>query len=161
MGKLFISKVGFNTLLLATVFLIAFASERVLKVSAVELETRPLATNLDEVEWGPPAGGNGSPLGLRTSRQGIDPETGGITYYAMFPAGTHFDLHWHTHDEHVVVVKGQVTIVLGEQVHNLKTGSYIVIPGKLNHSWDVPAGDSEVVILVRRVGPADFHYVKD
>jgi mannose-6-phosphate isomerase-like protein (cupin superfamily) len=161
MGKLFISKVGFNTLLLATVFLIAFASERVLKVSAVELETQPLATNLDEVEWGPPAGGNGSPLGLRTSRQGIDPETGGITYYAMFPAGTHFDLHWHTHDEHVVVVKGQVTIVLGEQVHNLKTGSYIVIPGKLNHSWDVPAGDSEVVILVRRVGPADFHYVKD
>jgi len=161
MIKLFASKVRFNALLLVTVFLIAFASQGVLKVSAVELETQPLAINLDEVEWGPPAGGNGSPLGLRTSRQGIDPETGGITYYAMFPAGTHFDLHWHTHDEHVVVVKGQVTIVLGEQVHNLKTGSYIVIPGKLNHSWDVPAGDSEVVILVRRVGPADFHYVKD
>jgi len=161
MAKLFTSKIGFNPLLLVTVFLIAFASQGMLKVSAVELETAPLATNLDEVEWGPPAGGNGSPLGLRTSRQGIDPETGGITYYAMFPAGTHFDLHWHTHDEHVVVVKGQVTIVLGEQVHNLKTGSYVVIPGKLNHSWDVPAGDSEVVILVRRVGPADFHYVKD
>jgi len=78
----------------------------------------------------------------------------------MFPAGSHFDLHWHSYDEHVVVVKGQVTIVLGEEAHDLKTGSYVIIPGKLNHSWDVPA-DGEVIILVRRVGPADFHFVKD
>ena len=32
------------------------------------------------------------------------------------------------------------------------------IPGKMNHSWDVPL-DGEVVILVRRAGSADFHYV--
>ena len=160
MAKLFTSKFGFNILLLITVFVIALISPIILKVGAAEIETQPLAINLDEVEWGPPAGGNGSPLGLRTSRQGIDPETGGITYYAMFPAGSHFDLHWHSYDEHVVVVKGQVTIVLGEEAHDLKTGSYVIIPGKLNHSWDVPA-DGEVIILVRRVGPADFHFVED
>ena len=123
--------------------------------------TQPLAVNLDELEWGPPGGGNGSPLGLRTARQGVDPKTGGQTYYAMFPAGSHFDLHWHTYDEHVVVVKGELTIELGDEVYELSTGSYIVIPGKLNHSWDVPEGGDEAVILVRRAGPADFHYVTD
>ena len=129
--------------------------------TAAQEATQPLALNLDKVEWGPSGGGNGSPVGVRTARQGIDPETGGITYYAMFPAGSHFDTHWHTYDEHVVVVKGEVTIVLGDEATDLTVGSYVVIPGKLNHSWDVPAGGSEAVIVVRRVGPADFHFVQE
>ena len=56
----------------------------------------PMAIDLDAIEWGPPGGGNGTPLGLRTARMGVDPVSGGVTYYAMFPAGTHFDTHWHT-----------------------------------------------------------------
>ncbi|MEX0964266.1 MAG: cupin domain-containing protein [Pseudohongiellaceae bacterium] len=119
----------------------------------------PLAVPLDTIEWGPPGGGNGVPLGVQTAQQGIDPTTGGITYYAKFPAGSHFDLHWHTHDEFVVVVQGTVTIVLGEQSHLVSTGSYIVIPGKMNHSWDVPANGEDAVIVVRRGGPADFNFV--
>ena len=83
-------------MLLASGFFALFSILTMNDVSAAERETQSLAMNLDEVEWGPSGGGNGTPLGLRTSRQGIDPETGGITYYAMFPAGTHFDLHWHT-----------------------------------------------------------------
>ncbi len=122
-------------------------------------ETMPLAIDLDELEWGPPGGGDGFPVGVRTARQGVDPDTGGVTYYAMFPAGSHFDLHWHTHDEYVVVVSGEVNIVLGEESHDLKVGSYVVIPGKLNHSWTVPAGGEAAVILVRRAGPADFNFV--
>jgi mannose-6-phosphate isomerase-like protein (cupin superfamily) len=161
MEKFYTPRTDLNTMLLASGFFALFSILTMNDVSAAERETQSLAMNLDEVEWGPSGGGNGTPLGLRTSRQGIDPETGGITYYAMFPAGTHFDLHWHTYDEHVVVVKGKVTIVLGDQAHDLEAGSYVVIPGKLNHSWDVPAGDSEVVILVRRVGPADFHFVAE
>ena len=124
-----------------------------------EQVTQALAIDLDEVEWGPRGGGNGSPVGVRTARQGVDLLTGGITYYAEFPAGSHFDLHWHTHDEFVVVVSGNVTIVLGEESHDLQIGSYVVIPGKLNHSWDVPAGGEAAVILVRRAGPADFNFV--
>ena len=119
----------------------------------------PLALPLADVQWGPPGGGNGAPVGVQTARQGVDPETGGITYYAKFPAGSHFDTHWHTHDEFVVVVQGTVTIVLGEESHLVSTGSYIVIPGKLNHSWDVPAGGEDAIIVVRRGGPADFNYV--
>ena len=58
-----------------------------------------------------------------------------------------------------MVVKGELTIELGDEVHELTTGSYIVIPGRFNHSWDIPEGGTEAVILVRRTGPADFHYV--
>ena len=42
----------------------------------------PLVIELDEIRWGQPGGGNGVPIGVQTSRQGTDPETGGITYYA-------------------------------------------------------------------------------
>jgi mannose-6-phosphate isomerase-like protein (cupin superfamily) len=129
-------------------------------IATAQSDTAPLAINLDEVEWGPPGGGNGSPLGVRTARQGIDPDTGGITYYAMFPAGSHFDLHWHTYDEFVSVQKGSVVLELGDLVYTLNAGAYVVIPGRMNHSWDVP-DSGEVVILVRRAGPADFNYVTD
>ncbi len=122
--------------------------------------TQPLAINLNELDWGPPGGGNGFPVGVRTARQGTDPITGGITYYALFPAGSHFDLHWHTYDEHVAVVQGPVVIELGEETHRVDAGGYIRIPGKMNHSWDVPAGGEDVIILVTRTGPADFHFVE-
>ena len=124
------------------------------------LATEPLAIDLNDVPWGAPGGGSGFPVGVRTARQGVDPDTGGITYYAMFPAGSHFDLHWHSHDEYVVVVAGELSIQLGEQTHSLSVGSYVVIPGELPHSWTVPTGETDAVILVRRAGPADFHFVE-
>ena len=159
MKNLLVGRASLRGPLLITVILVAFYLSTSVIVSSAQQSTQPLAVNLNELDWGPPGGGNGTPLGLRTSRQGVDPVTGGQTYYAMFPAGTHFDLHWHTYDEHVVVVKGEVTIELGNEAYDLSAGSYIVIPGKLNHSWDVPEGGSEAIILVRRAGPADFHFV--
>ena len=124
--------------------------------SAIE----PLATDLNDVPWGAPGGGNGFPVGVRTARQGLDPDTGGITYYAMFPAGSHFDLHWHSHDEYVVVVAGELSIQLGEQTYSLSVESFALILGELPHSWTVPAGEKDAVILVRRAGPSDFHFVE-
>ena len=57
-----------------------------------------------------------------------------------------------------MVVQGAVAVELGEETYSLELGSYVVIPGRMNHSWDVPEGD-DVVILVRRAGPADFNFV--
>ena len=119
---------------------------------------QPLVVNLEDADWGEPGFAEGFPQGVQSARLGIDPENGGPTYFASFPAGSHFDLHWHTHAEYVVVVSGEVTIVLGEQSHALSPGSYIVIPAKMNHSWHVP-GEDDSVILVRRRGPADFNFV--
>lgn len=130
-------------------------------VIAQESSIAPMAIALEEIQWGPPGGGNGFPVGVRTAQQGIDPVSGGITYYALFPSGSHFNLHWHTYDEFVVVVKGKITIELGEHTHTLGAGSYIVIPGHLHHSWEVPvSGGEDAIILVRRAGPADFYFVQ-
>ena len=120
------------------------------------LATEPLAIDLNEVPWGAPGGGNGFPVGVRTARQGLNPNIGRVTYDALFPAGSHFDLHWHSHDEYVVVVAGELSFQLGEQTNSLFVGSYVVIPGEMSHSWTVPAGEKDAVILLRRAGPADF-----
>ncbi len=117
------------------------------------------AINLDAIAWGPPGGGNGFPVGVRTAQQGLDPTTSGVTYYALFPAGSVFDSHWHSHDEFVVVAKGALTLVLGDEVYALTTGAYVVIPGSVKHEWSVPQGTEDAIILVRRAGPADFHFV--
>lgn len=129
-------------------------------VSAALAQSDPLAINLDEVNWGNAGGGNGVPIGTRTARQGIDPDTGGITYFALFPAGTRFDRHWHSHDEFVSVQQGPVTLTLGEERHTLHAGAYIVIPGGMEHVWEIP-DSGDVIILVRRAGPADFHFVEE
>lgn len=115
----------------------------------------------DDLEWSAPGGGNGFTVGVRTAEAGTDPATGGRIYYALFPAGSHFDLHWHSHDEYVVVIRGPLTLRLGDQTHPLDVGSYVVIPATLNHSWTVPAGGADAVILVRRAGPADFNFVEE
>jgi len=117
-----------------------------------------LAVNLADLQWGPAGDGSIAPAGTRTAPQTVDPDTGGVTYYAWFPAGGHFDLHWHSYDEFVAVVQGPVTIELGEEVHSLQTGAYVVIPGGLPHYWDVPTS-GDAIILVRRAGPADFNFV--
>lgn len=158
--KIMILKISLLRYLAVALSLIALILYNNNIVGAQE-ETQPLAVDLEKVEWGPPGGGNGAPVGLRTARMGVDPINGGITYYAMFPAGTHFDTHWHSFDEHVVVVKGELSIMLGETRRDLKVGSYVLIPGKLNHSWEIPTGGSEAVILVSRRGPADFHFIED
>lgn len=131
-----------------------------ISLGQVENSNSPLAINLADVDWGEPGGGNGVPVGTRTARQGVDPLTGGITYFAMFPAGTRFDRHWHTHDEFVSVQKGEVTLTLGSTRHALSPGAYIVIPGGIEHVWEIP-DSGDVVILVRRAGPADFHFVDE
>ena len=126
--------------------------------SAPSQPSAPLVVDFRDVTWGPPGNTPRFPAGVQTVQLGVDPGSGGPTYLARFPAGSHFDLHWHTHDEYVVVMSGRVTIVLGDEAHALGQGDYVVIPGSMNHSWDVPAGEPGI-ILVRRAGPADFNFV--
>lgn len=143
--------------LLCALFLATLPSEGQAQASEQQ-EEQALVVNFEDADWGQPGTRDGFPQGVQSAPLGIDPENGGPTYFARFPAGSHFDLHWHTHAEYVAVLSGAVTIVLGENSHSLSPGSYIVIPARMNHSWDVPSGN-EVVILVRRRGPADFNFV--
>ncbi len=119
----------------------------------------PLVMNWKSAVWDPPGPDRPRfPAGLRNSQIAVDPNTGGPTYLARFPAGSRFEMHWHTYAETAVVMEGAVDIILDGTRHTATTGSYIIIPGKAHHTWIVP-DDADVVLLARRDGPADFHFV--
>lgn len=119
----------------------------------------PLVLNWQDADWGPPSNQPRFPAGLRNAPIATDPATGGPTYLARFPAGSEFEMHWHTHTETVVILDGAVDIVMEGVRHTATEGSYVIIPGKAHHTWIVPA-DADVVLLARRDGPADFHFVE-
>jgi mannose-6-phosphate isomerase-like protein (cupin superfamily) len=119
----------------------------------------PLVLDWQDAAWGPPTNRPGFPLGIQNAPIATDPETGGPTYLARFPAGSRFEAYWHTYTETVVVLEGTVDIVLDGQRRTADEGSYIIIPGKVHHEWHVP-DDADVVLLARRDGPADFHFVE-
>ena len=85
--------------------------------------------------------------------------TGGETYYAHFPAGSRFALHWHLYAEYAVVLRGKVTYILGKERYTLGVSDYVVIPPKTAHGWEVDTG-GDVYLLIRRDGPADFNFVE-
>lgn len=126
-------------------------------------EAETLNLSLESIHWGKPGGGEGFPVGVQTQLIETDDKTFGISYYARFPAGSHFDLHWHSFDEFATVLQGEVTLQLNGESLKLAAGGYVRIPGRAAHSWDVPnesGAEQDVILLVRRAGPADFHFVK-
>ena len=126
---------------------------------SAQAKLEPRVINIADVQWSTPGNRPCYPLGVQTAQLGTDPDNGGPAYLARFPSGSQFELHWHTHNEFVVVVSGNGAIVLGDQRHALSPGGYVVIPGRLSHSWHVPPGGPPLVIQVRRAGPPDFHFV--
>jgi quercetin dioxygenase-like cupin family protein len=114
---------------------------------------------LDSADWGPPYEAAGFPSGIQKALIVVDPSSGGETYYARFPAGSTFDLHWHSHPEYVAILAGEVTLTLGEQRYAMEAGSYVAVPANMNHAWEVD-GELDCVLLVRRTGPADFNFVE-
>jgi quercetin dioxygenase-like cupin family protein len=114
---------------------------------------------LETAQWSEPYNGPlGYPKGAQRASLNLDSRTGGETYYARFPAGSHFALHWHAHAEYAVVLRGKVTHILGTDRYSLQAGDYVVIPPKVNHAWEADAG-ADVYLLIRRDGPADFNFL--
>ena len=122
-------------------------------------ELAPLVMHWEDADWGPPTNTPGFPQGIRNAPIATDPDTGGPTYLARFPAGSRFDMHWHAFAETLVVLEGAVDITLDGVSHTATAGSYIIIPAKAHHAYQVPA-DADVVLLARRDGPADFQFVE-
>ena len=115
---------------------------------------------LESAAWSEPYDGPlGIPRGAQRAVLGTDPRSGGETYYAHFPAGTRFELHWHAYAEYAVVLRGKLTHTLGSEKSALQGGDYVVIPPKVPHGWDVDR-DGDAYLLIRRDGPADQVFVQ-
>jgi mannose-6-phosphate isomerase-like protein (cupin superfamily) len=147
---------GYDIRLFLLSLLIYFGSRPVNAADAI--------LSIDDIDWGAAGGGGGFPVGVRTQLVATDKSTQGITYYAWFPEGSNFDMHWHSFDEYAVVLQGNVFLNLAGKELSLEAGAYVEILGKINHAWNVPAGkdgsSNNVILLVRRAGPADFHFVE-
>jgi quercetin dioxygenase-like cupin family protein len=116
--------------------------------------------HLETAQWSEPYDGPlGFPKGAQRASLGTDPASGGETYYAKFPAGSRFQLHWHAHAEYAVVLRGKVTHLLGSERQPLNVGDYVIIPPKQPHGWEADANE-DAFLLIRRDGPADFNFVK-
>jgi quercetin dioxygenase-like cupin family protein len=124
-------------------------------------QTSPTAPfRLESAQWSEPyAGPQGVPKGAQRAVLGTDPKSGGETYYAHFPAGTRFELHWHAYAEYAVVLRGKVIHTLGNEVSSLQVGDYVVIPPNIAHGWDVDPG-ADAYLLIRRDGPADQNFLE-
>jgi quercetin dioxygenase-like cupin family protein len=57
-----------------------------------------------------------------------------------------------------VLVAGKAILTVDGKPHDLVPGSYAVIPAKAQHKLDCAAG-AECLILTRRAGATDFHFV--
>ena len=119
----------------------------------------PIVVHWEDADWGPPTDRPGFPPGLRNAAVVTDPQTGGPTYFARFPAGSTFAMHWHTHTETLVVLEGTVDVMLDGKPYTAAAGSYIIIPATVPHSYTVPE-DADAVLLARRDGPADFFFLE-
>ena len=129
-------------------------------VAAQEVQhgVSPLVLHWEAAEWGPPTNNPGFPAGIRNAPIATDPETGGPTYLARFPAGSEFAMHRHSFTETVVVLEGAVDIVMDGDRYTATAGSYVIIPARAHHAWFTHA-DADAVLLARRDGPADFEFV--
>jgi mannose-6-phosphate isomerase-like protein (cupin superfamily) len=115
---------------------------------------------LSTAQWSEPYNGPlGYPKGAQRASLGTDPRSGGETYYARFPAGSHFELHWHSHAEYAVVLRGRVTHTLARDSIPLEPGDYVIVAARVPHGWTVDVG-GDAYLLIRRDGPADFNFVE-
>ena len=130
--------------------------------SAAAQETQhgvtPVVLQWETAEWGPPTDTPGFPPAFATRRSPRIRRPGARRTWARFPAGSEFAMHWHTHTETVVVLEGAVDIVMDGTRHTATAGTYIIIPGRAHHAWFTHE-EADVVLLARRDGPADFHFV--
>ena len=69
-----------------------------------------------------------------------DPTRGAYGALKQIPGGTVLAAHAHSHDSHVVVVKGSITLDMEGKKTMVGPGSYTMIPGKLAHSATCGAG---------------------
>ena len=138
--------------------LAACASSQKAGDTAAEFPSAPF--RLETAHWSEPYDGPlGYPEGAQRASVGVDARSGGETYYARFPAGSRFKLHWHAHGEYAVVLRGKVTHILGTARSALEVGDYVVIPPRTNHGWEVDP-NADAFLLIRRDGPGDFNFVE-
>jgi quercetin dioxygenase-like cupin family protein len=114
----------------------------------------------DQIAWGKPP--PGLPLSAEVAVLDGNPMQPGTYYIRMrLPDGTQIKPHWHSKDEHITVLSGQLGMGMGDTwttaaLHDLPAGGFFSLPAHQKH-FAVSRG--ETIIQVSGPGPFDIHYV--
>lgn len=119
---------------------------------------RPLQS--EDIKWGaaPPS----LPAGVELAVLAGDPgKTGPVTIRLKMPAGYEIPSHWHTADERVTVISGDLGLGVGDTIDKktatvLRSGGYAVAMANMHHFAWTPSG---AVVQIDMMGPFDITYV--
>lgn len=112
------------------------------------------------LKWGPAP--DGLPRGARLAVLSGNPNKEGMfTIRLRFPAGYAVQPHWHSSDELVTVMAGQMSLGMGSKFNRAKAkalvaGGYVVAPAKMHHYAFTRTG---ATIQITSHGPFAITYV--
>jgi quercetin dioxygenase-like cupin family protein len=116
--------------------------------------------NQSDLKWGdaPPSLPKGAKVAVLTGDPG---KAGGFALMAKFPAGYTVPPHFHSQDENVTVISGNLMMGTGDKAdakaaHSVKAGGYSFMPAKTHH-YAIAKG--ETVIEVSGQGPFEVTYI--
>jgi len=129
------------------------------QMAAVAADMPPIPSS-KEVKWGPPP--PVFPVGAKFAVIAGDPAaTGLVTVRFEMPPGYAIAPHFHPTDEHVTVLKGTLSLGMGDVVDkanalSLSTGGYAVAEANMHHYAFTKTG---ATIQVHMQGPFAITYV--
>jgi len=122
-------------------------------------KSEAIVINANEIKWGdaPPD----LPRGARITVLYGDPsKKGPFSVRLKLPNGYKIPGHWHTQDEHLTVLSGVFVLHMGDNLdapaHELQTGAYHFLPGKMHHAAETKA---ETILQLHGTGPWGITYI--
>lgn len=143
----------------ATTILSSAALAATPKRSGSKASPETVSVNAADVKWGaaPPAFPKGAQLAVL---HGDPSAKGEFALRFRMPDGYRIAPHWHSKDEQLTVLSGTFILHLGGSLdapaHDLRTGAYHFLPGKMHHAAEAKG---ETVLEVHGVGPFDIHFL--
>ena len=135
----------------------ALAADATKKADAPK--ANPIYINTAEIKWGAPppeipAGGQMAVL------HGDPSKKAPFTLRLKMPAGYKIPPHWHSNDEQLTILSGELILHMGDKMdapaQALGAGGFHFLPGKMHHAAETKV---ETVVQVDGVGPFDIHYL--
>ncbi|MFL5318400.1 MAG: cupin domain-containing protein [Myxococcaceae bacterium] len=115
--------------------------------------------NPSDLKWGdaPP----GLPKGAQLAVLEGDPsKPAAFTVRLKFPDGYKISPHWHTKDENLTILSGNLVLHMGDTMdapsHELGPAAYHFLPGKMHHAAEAKG---ETVVQLHGTGPFDINYL--
>lgn len=98
----------------------------------------------------------GLPPGAEVALLTEDPVTHAVEALVRFPSRYRVPIHWHSHSESIVVVKGKLKVLIEGKGEAHGPGSSVLLPAGLLHGFET--GWRGCVFSVRTDRPFDMFY---